>query len=59
MIHWFSKETFLSDLWDDLIKVDFQKPKLNEFDFEEAPKAFDFFQSGKSIGKVILIIKDE
>eukprot|EP01080_Neovahlkampfia_damariscottae_P008440 gene8440-266_t len=38
LIHWFSKESFFTDLWDELIKVDFQKPKINQFKFEDAPK---------------------
>jgi hypothetical protein len=58
LIHWFKKVEYLSEMMDELMKIDLHKPKVNSFDFNEGREAFEFLQSGKSIGKVVLVIKN-
>jgi hypothetical protein len=40
LIHWFKKVEYLSEMMDELMKID------------EGREAFEFLQSGKSIGQI-------
>lgn len=58
LIWLYDKEIYLKSLLDELIKLDLSKPCIGEiFKFDEMHKAIMKFQSGKTIGKVVVKVQ--
>ena len=57
LIYLYEKAPLMHQLLDEIQKLDLQKPHVGHtFSFEELPKAIQLFQTGKTIGKVVVTI---
>ena len=60
LIWMFHKVVALGELLRDLTALNLPPPPVGEtFGFRDAPKALRRFQSGETVGKVVLVVEDE
>eukprot|EP00127_Corallochytrium_limacisporum_P006908 Clim_evm23s237 gene=Clim_evmTU23s237 len=57
---WLYYQDDLWNIWNEMMEMDLSPPVVGkEFDWEQLPEAMTYFQSGQSIGKVVITVKDE